>query len=96
MEYGVTDPNLKRILDLERAIRVAKRLLGPKTPQGTYVQGQAGEDLDVGFLLEKEFGRFVRWKGNGNPAAISLAKIDKGNYGFFQISNLPGNLTQEG
>lgn len=85
----VIGPDLQRVLDLEKAHRVAKRLLGHKIHPGQFMNVRAGQDLEAGYLLEKnEGGDLVRWTGKGSPIAISISPISKGNYGFVQTSNV--------
>lgn len=92
MEYEVTNPtlpSLERILDIERVIKVAKRLLGPpKARAGQYMSVYAERDVEVAdVVILNAIGNVNKWTGEGIPSGIAMASIKEGNYGWIQIKS---------
>lgn len=75
--------------DIEKAARIAKRLLAPmKVEGGKYMQAHADEDLKPSELvtLDKD-GTAKKWLGTGTPNGLVMSTIAKGNYGWVQIKS---------
>lgn len=81
--------NWDDLSDIEKAARVAKRLLGPpKVGGGTYAQAHADEDLKPSdFVTLDKDGTARKWLGTGTPNGLVMSTIAKGNYGWVQIKS---------
>lgn len=72
--------------DIEKADRVAKRLLGPpEVAAGIYVSIHAEENLWTGdFVVLDLVGGASKWNGVGLPSGIAIRPIGRGCFGWIQ------------
>lgn len=75
--------------DVEKAIKVAKKLLGPpKISGGTYAQVFAMEDLSMcDPVVIDENNNAKKWSGKEIPNGIAIGTLTKGNYGWTQLKS---------
>lgn len=75
--------------DIDKAARIAKRLLGPpKLETGTYQHIHAAENMWTGdiVVVDKE-NNARKWNGIGIPSGIAISPLGKGCFGCIQIKS---------
>lgn len=77
------------ISDVEKAARIAKRLLGsPKVATGVHMSVHAKENLWTGDVVVVDVdGGARKWDGVGLPSGIAIGTLTKGNYGWIQAKS---------
>lgn len=84
-----TVPSWEEMSDVEKADRVAKRLLGfPKVPKGIHMTVHAKENLWDGDVVVVDIdGGARKWDRVGLPSGIVIGPIGKGMFGWIQTKS---------
>jgi hypothetical protein len=75
--------------DIEKASRVAKRLLGPpKIAAGTYISVHATENMWTGDLVTLDTNSNAKkWDGFGFPSGVAICPLGEGMFGWIQTTS---------